>query len=225
MRYSDTVQCLDFTDRRMTYTEGRDLQERIHTNVMNGAESTIIMVEHEPVYTVGRRAKTTERPSTQTVGPHDVPVIDADRGGKTTWHGPGQLTVYPIIAMAMPIDVIVYVRALEQAVMDVCAQYDVDTIRVEGRSGVWVPAHDGKPEAKICALGVRVARSVTLHGIGFNINPDLSAFDLERIIPCGITDAGVTSLTEETGLDLTIHDVSDAVYSSLVAHLTPLRHH
>ena len=158
-----------------------------------------------------------------------------DRGGKTTWHGPGQLTVYPILRLAAPIDVIRYVRALEAAVIDVCALHGLETIRVEGRSGVWVPAGPAstladttapgqhpRTERKICALGVRVARGVTMHGIGLNVNPDLDAFSLDRIIPCGIDDAGVTSLSVETGRHLTTSAPANALVAALETHLAPL---
>ena len=154
-----------------------------------------------------------------------------DRGGKTTWHGPGQLTVYPILRLAQPIDVIRYVRALEAAVIDLCDLYGLETIRVEGRSGVWLPADPeaageadqlARPERKICALGVRVARGVTMHGIGLNVDPDLEAFSLDRIIPCGIDDAGVTSLAAETGRHLATGAPADALVSTLESHLLPL---
>ena len=191
-------------------------------------------MEHEPVYTVGRRTHTWERPDGDVVGPGRVPVVDVDRGGKTTWHGPGQLTVYPILRLAPPLDVIRYVRALEAAVIELCALYGLETIRVEGRSGVWVPADPADPanatvpdrcrrtERKICALGVRVARGATMHGIGLNVDPDLEAFSLERIIPCGIDDAGVTSLSAETGHHLATKAPADALVAALEAHLAPL---
>ncbi len=191
-------------------------------------------MEHEPVYTVGRRTHTWERPDGDVVGPGRVPVVDVDRGGKTTWHGPGQLTVYPILRLAPPLDVIRYVRALEAAVIELCALYGLETIRVEGRSGVWVPADPADPadatvpdrcrrtERKICALGVRVARGATMHGIGLNVDPDLEAFSLERIIPCGIDDAGVTSLSAETGHHLATNAPADALVAALEAYLAPL---
>jgi octanoyltransferase len=191
-------------------------------------------MEHEPVYTVGRRTHTWERPDGDVVGPGRVPVVDVDRGGKTTWHGPGQLTVYPILRLAPPLDVIRYVRALEAAVIELCALYGLETIRVEGRSGVWVPADPADPadatvpdrcrrtERKICALGVRVARGATMHGIGLNVDPDLEAFSLERIIPCGIDDAGVTSLSAETGHHLATKAPADALVAALEAYLAPL---
>ena len=205
---------LDLGTRPVPYAEGRALQQEIHDEVVAGRrESTLLLLEHEPVYTVGRRAHSWERPEGDFVEPGHVPVVDVDRGGKTTWHGPGQLTVYPIVRLASPIDVIKYVRALEGAVMEVCAGYGVDTIRVEDRSGVWVPAVPDSPEPrrrqerKVCALGVRVARGTTMHGIGLNVCADLAAFGLDRIIPCGIDDAGVTSLSAETGRTVPVGQV------------------
>ena len=215
--------------RLIPFQEGWELQRRIHEEVVGERRpSTLIMLEHEPVYTVGRRAHSWERPDSGFVEPGHVPVVDVDRGGKTTWHGPGQLTVYPIVRLASPSDVIQYVRALEAAVIEVCADYGLAAIRVEGRSGVWIGAEPDSPspfravERKICALGVRVARGVTMHGIGLNVNPDLTAFSLDRIVPCGIDDAGVTSLVVETGQRLRAADVADDVAAALAAHLTPL---
>ncbi|MBS5976023.1 MAG: lipoyl(octanoyl) transferase LipB [Actinomyces urogenitalis] len=218
---------LDLASRLVPYPEARALQQQVHDEVVAGTRpGTLILVEHESVYTVGRRAHSWERPAGDVVEPGHVPVIEVDRGGKTTWHGPGQLTVYPIVRLASPIDVIKYVRALEAAVMEVCAAYGVRTMRVEGRSGVWVPPAPGSPpaarERKICALGVRVARGVTLHGIGLNVDPDLAAFGLDRIIPCGIDDAGVTSLAVQTGRHLATSEPADAVVASLQEHLAPL---
>lgn len=209
--------------RLVPYAEGRTLQQEVHDAVVAGqASHTVLLVEHEPVYTVGRRAHSWERPEGAFVEPGHVPVVEVDRGGKTTWHGPGQLTVYPIVRLASPIDVIRYVRALEGAVMEVCALYGVETMRVEGRSGVWVPGSGGERERKVCALGVRVARGVTMHGIGLNVDPDLAAFGLDRIVPCGIDDAGVTSLAAQTGRRLPTSDPADAVVSALARHLDPL---
>lgn len=220
---------LDLGTRPVPYAEGRALQQEIHDEVVAGRrESTLLLLEHEPVYTVGRRAHSWERPEGDFVEPGHVPVVDVDRGGKTTWHGPGQLTVYPIVRLASPIDVIKYVRALEGAVMEVCAGYGVDTIRVEDRSGVWVPAVPDSPEPrrrqerKVCALGVRVARGTTMHGIGLNVCADLVAFGLDRIIPCGIADAGVTSLSAETGRTVPVTEPADAVAAALEEHLAPL---
>ena len=224
----------DLGSRLVPYREAWDLQRRVHGEVAAARRGpTLILVEHEGVYTVGRRTHSWERPASDDV--EGVPVIDVDRGGKTTWHGPGQLTVYPIVRLARPIDVIRYVRALEAAVMEVCAAYGVGTRRVAGRSGVWVPADAAgsttpgsppapgpRPERKICALGVRVARGATMHGIGLNVDPDLEAFSLSRIIPCGIDDAGVTSLSAETGRRLATADPADALAAALERSLAPL---
>nr|WP_250649225.1 MULTISPECIES: lipoyl(octanoyl) transferase LipB [unclassified Actinomyces] len=211
------------------YEEGRALQRQVHADVVAGERpSCVIVLEHEDVYTVGRRAHSWERPAGAFVEPGHVPVVDVDRGGKTTWHGPGQLTVYPVVRLVSPIDVIRYVRALEQAVIEVCAGHGVDAVRVERRSGVWVPGERGavdprrRTERKVCALGVRVARGVTTHGIGLNVSPDLAVFDLDRILPCGIDDAGVTSLEAETGTRLRAADLADEVVAALERCLSPL---
>jgi lipoyl(octanoyl) transferase len=228
-------QDVELGSRLIPFREGWERQQVVHAEVVAGRlPSTLLLMEHEPVYTVGRRAHSWERPDGDVVEPGHVPVIDVDRGGKTTWHGPGQLTVYPILRLAAPIDVIRYVRALEAAVIDLCSLYGLKTIRVEGRSGVWVPADPEsagahvapgrlrRTERKICALGVRVARGTTMHGIGLNVDPDLEAFSLDRIIPCGIDDAGVTSLSAETGRHLATSVPANALVVSLEAHLAPL---
>lgn len=158
-----------------------------------------LLLQHEPVYTAGRRTTPLERPVDGT------PVVDVDRGGKITWHGPGQLTGYPIVSLQPAVDVVAYVRRLEEALIGVCADFGVEAGRVEGRSGVWSA---GQSPAKVAAIGVRVVRGVTLHGFGLNCDADLSAFD--RIVPCGITDAGVTSLTRLAGRTITVDDVIPA---------------
>ena len=228
-------QDVELGSRLIPFREGWERQQVVHAEVVAGRlPSTLLLMEHEPVYTVGRRAHSWERPDGDVVEPGHVPVIDVDRGGKTTWHGPGQLTVYPILRLAAPIDVIRYVRALEAAVIDLCSLYGLKTIRVEGRSGVWVPADPEsagahvapgrlrRTERKICALGVRVARGTTMHGIGLNVDPDLEAFSLDRIIPCGIDDAGVTSLSAETGQHLETTAPAHALVEALETHLAPL---
>ncbi|MCU1591748.1 MAG: lipoate--protein ligase [Frankiales bacterium] len=169
------------------YDDGLRLQRALHAQVLEGAEDVTLLLEHEPVYTAGKRTEPWERPSDGT------PVVDVDRGGKITWHGPGQITGYPIVRLADPVDVVDYVRRLEQLLIDVCASLGLETGRVEGRSGVWTP--DGA--RKVAAIGIRVARGVTMHGFALNCDPDLSAYD--RIVPCGITDATVTSLSRELG--------------------------
>ena len=171
---------------------------------------TLLLLEHPPVYTAGRRTEPHERPVDGT------PVIDTDRGGKITWHGPGQLVGYPIIGLAQPLDVVKFVRLLEDALMAVCAELGLETIRVDGRSGVWLAADELRPERKIAAIGIRVARSTTLHGFSLNCNCDLRAFG--GIVPCGIADAGVTSLALEAGHEITVDevlvDIVDAVRSA-----------
>ncbi len=174
-----------------------------HARAEGTEPDTLMLLEHPAVYTAGRRTTDAERPADGT------PVIDVDRGGKITWHGPGQLVGYPIVGLTQPMDVVDYVRRLEQALITVCDGMGVATGRVDGRSGVWLAASDGRPERKIAAIGVRVQRGVTLHGFALNCNPDLSGFD--SIIPCGITDAGVTSLSAELARDVAVDEVREVV--------------
>jgi lipoyl(octanoyl) transferase len=175
----------------------------------------LLLLEHPSVYTAGRRTEPQDRPTDGT------PVVEVDRGGKITWHGPGQLVGYPIVKLAEPIDVVRYVRRLEEALIAVCTDLGVPCGRVAGRSGVWLPAtHDAgrsRPERKIAAIGVRVQRGVTLHGFALNCNSALSAFD--TIIPCGIVDAGVTSLSAELDRDVGIDEVRPAVADAVLRAL------
>ncbi|RXR23108.1 lipoyl(octanoyl) transferase LipB [Oerskovia turbata] len=197
------------------YQDAWDLQRLVHQEVVDGtAPDTVILVEHRSVYTAGRRTNLSDRPDDGT------PVIDVDRGGKITWHGPGQLVAYPIVRLAEPVDVVAYVRALESAVMDVCAALGLATHRVDGRSGVWLAAAGTRRERKICAIGVRVARGVTMHGLALNCCPDLGEFS--RIVPCGISDADVTSLTLETGRQVTLDEATPLLVAALHEHLGPL---
>ena len=197
------------------YATGWDLQRTIHEQVATGdAPDTLLLLEHEPVYTAGRRTELLDRPI------DDTPVVDVDRGGKITWHGPGQLVGYPIVRLPMPLDVVAYVRRLEGALIAACADVDLETVRVDGRSGVWVPADERGPERKIAAIGVRVARGVTLHGFALNCDCDLGAFD--RIVPCGIRDAGVTSLSRELGRDVTVAEMLPIVEARMVEALAPV---
>jgi lipoyl(octanoyl) transferase len=183
-------------------------QRSLHADRVAGEiEDTVLLLEHQSVYTAGRRTEVWERPVDGT------PVIDADRGGKITWHGPGQLTGYPIVALPDPLDVVGHVRRLESALLSVCASLGVEAFRVDGRSGVWLPASDGRPERKVAAIGVRVARGVTMHGFALNCDCDLAAYD--RIVPCGIRDAGVTSLSAELGRDVTVAEVLPLVEVAL----------
>ncbi|WP_309112957.1 lipoyl(octanoyl) transferase LipB [Saccharothrix sp.] len=195
------------------YLSAWDLQrELVEARADGAAGDTLLLLEHPPVYTCGRRTEPDERP----VG-GDVPVIDVDRGGKITWHGPGQLVGYPIVELAEPMDVVQYVRRLEQALIHVCDQLGVHTGRVEGRSGVWIPADERGIERKVAAIGIRVQRGVTMHGFEINCNADLGAF--EDIVPCGIRDAGVASLSHELDRDVTVAEVlplaRDAVIDAL----------
>ncbi len=172
-----------------------------------GGPDTLLLLEHPPVYTAGRRTQPHERPLDGT------PVVDTDRGGKITWHGPGQLVGYPIIGLAEPLDVVNYVRRLEESLMKVCADFGLDAIRVDGRSGVWVPGGAGRPARKVAAVGVRVARATTLHGFALNCDCDLDAFT--NIVPCGISDAGVTSLSAELRRRVAVDDVRTAVAAAV----------
>ncbi len=191
----------------VAYEQAWARQRELHAEVVDGAPGAVLLLEHPPVYTAGKRTEAWERPQDGT------PVVDVDRGGKITWHGPGQLVGYPILRLADPIDVVAYVRRIEGVLIDVCAEFGVPGTRVEGRSGVWLPADDRGPERKVAAIGIRVARGVTLHGFAINCDPDLTAFD--RIVPCGISDAGVTSLTRELGREVTVADVLPVVERQL----------
>ena len=201
------------------YEEAWARQRELHAaRVAGEGPDTLLLLEHPSVYTAGRRTEPHERPSDGT------PVVDVDRGGKITWHGPGQLVGYPIVALPDPVDVVAHVRRLEDALMEVCAGVGVQTQRVEGRSGVWLPADEPgpgsrfRPERKIAAIGVRVARGVTMHGFALNCDPDLAAFG--AIVPCGIADAGVTSLSAELGRDVPVAEVVDAVEAAVRRVLT-----
>ena len=184
------------------YLAAWQLQRELAAARIAGGPDTLLLLEHPRVYTAGKRTEAHERPVDGT------PVIDSDRGGKITWHGPGQLVGYPVIGLAEPLDVVNYVRRLEQSVISVCADFGLDAVRVQGRSGVWVPA-DSRPARKIAAIGIRVARGTTLHGLSLNCDCDLSAY--AAIVPCGITDAGVTSLSAELGRHVGVEDVRSRV--------------
>jgi lipoyl(octanoyl) transferase len=200
-----------FSPDLVPYQEAWDLQRRIHDEVVIGQRAdTLLLLEHEPVYTAGKRTNSWDRP---LPGATTTPVIDVDRGGKITWHGPGQLVGYPILRLADPIDVVAYVRRLEALLMDVCAALRVSTVRVEGRSGVWVPADSRGPERKVAAIGVRVARGVTMHGFALNANNSLEPF--HQIVPCGIADAGVTTLSAELGRDVSVREVHGVLLERL----------
>jgi lipoyl(octanoyl) transferase len=189
------------------YLEAWDEQRRLHAAVAAGTEpATVLLLEHEPVYTAGKRTLDVERPFDGT------PVVDVDRGGKITWHGPGQLTGYPILRLPEPLDVVSYVRRLEEALILVCADLGVDAGRVDGRSGVWVVDGQG-PDRKVAAIGVRVSQGVTMHGFALNCDCDMTPF--ANMVPCGIADAGVTSLSLETGRDVTVAEATPYVEKRL----------
>ena len=184
------------------YLDGWDLQRRIHADVVSGARpDTLILLEHEAVYTAGKRTEPQERPQDGT------PVVDVDRGGKITWHGPGQLVGYPIVRLPEPMDVVAHVRRLERLLIDVLRPIGVDGYQVEGRSGVWV--RRPLSEDKVAAIGVRVQQGVTMHGFAINCDNTLAGF--RGIIPCGITDAGVTTVSEVTGADVSPVDIAAGV--------------
>jgi lipoyl(octanoyl) transferase len=186
------------------YHDGWALQRRIHAEVVAGVrDDTLILLEHEAVYTAGRRTEPHERPTEGT------PVVDVDRGGKITWHGPGQLVGYPIVRLPEPVDVVAHVRRLEHLLIEALAEHGVDGYRVEGRSGVWV--RRPLSEDKVAAIGVRVERSVTMHGFAVNCDNTLAGF--RGIIPCGITDAGVTTVSEILGRDVSPVDIVDSLTS------------
>jgi lipoyl(octanoyl) transferase len=195
------------------YEDAWAWQKQLHQERVAGTgPDTLLLLEHPPVYTAGKRTLRHERPFDGT------PVIDVDRGGKITWHGPGQLVGYPIVALPDPVDVVAHVRRMEQALMAVCSGVGVATALVEGRSGVWVLADDRGPDRKVAAIGVRVARGVTMHGFALNCDPDMAAFS--NMVPCGIPDAGATSLTAELGRDVPVGEVIDAVEQAMREVLT-----
>ncbi|MEV5752950.1 lipoyl(octanoyl) transferase LipB [Actinoallomurus sp. NPDC052308] len=185
-----------FGERAIPYEEAWELQRRLHERrVADEIPDVCLLLEHPPVYTAGKRTEPLDRP----IGDPGAPVIDVDRGGKITWHGPGQLVGYPIVKLREPVDVVAYVRTIEAALIDTCADLGLATKRVEGRSGVWVP---GVPDRKVGAIGIRVSRGVTMHGFELNCDCDLGWFD--KIVPCGIRDAGTTSLSAELGREVTV---------------------
>jgi len=186
------------------YLAAWQLQRELADARLAGGLDTLLLLEHPAVFTAGRRTEPHERPVSS-----DVPVVDTDRGGKITWHGPGQLVGYPIVGLVQPLDVVKFVRRLEDALIAVCGHFGLATGRIDGRSGVWVPADDRGPARKVAAIGIRVARATTLHGFAVNCDNDLSAYS--SIVPCGISDAGVTSLTAELGRRITVDDVAAVV--------------
>ncbi|CAB4727478.1 MAG: lipoyl(octanoyl) transferase LipB [Actinobacteria bacterium] len=195
------------------YLAAWDLQREVHAAVVAGERpDTVLLLEHPPTFTAGKRTDPHERPA----DPGGAPIIDVDRGGKITYHGPGQLVAYPIVRLPDHVLVVDFVRRMEEAMIATCSTFGVTTARVPGRSGVWLRADDRGPERKVGAIGIRVSRGVTMHGISLNCDVDLGWYD--RFVPCGIADAGVTSLSQETGRDVPVAEVVPV----LSAHLTTM---
>jgi lipoyl(octanoyl) transferase len=194
----------------MEYEQAWQLQRDIHADVASGIrENTLVLLEHPSVYTAGRRTEEFERPVDGTN------VIDVDRGGRITWHGPGQLVGYPIIKLSEPTEVVGFVREIESALINVCVELGIKAVRIEGRSGVWVV--DSQGDRKIAAIGVRVAKGVTMHGFALNVNPDLKAYD--KIVACGIRDAQVTSLQRELQREISVDEISNSVEAHVLNSL------
>jgi lipoyl(octanoyl) transferase len=203
------------------YLAAWDLQREVHAHVADGeATPAVLLLEHPPVYTAGKRTLPHERP----VDSGGAPVIEVDRGGKITFHGPGQLVGYPIVPLPDHVKVVDYVRRVEEALIQVCAELGVTTARVPGRSGVWLRAEPStssvqgpRPERKVAAIGIRVSRGVTMHGFALNCDVDLAWYD--RFVPCGIADAGVTTLSQELGRRVTVEEVLPSVRQHLSHYL------
>ena len=192
------------------YEQALAMQRQFHQEVVARTRpNSLILLEHPSVFTAGKRTQDFERPTDGT------PVIDVDRGGRITWHGPGQLVGYPIVKLLKPTELVGFVRTLESALIEICSHFGIESRRVEGRSGVWVCDETG--ERKIAAIGIRVASGVTMHGFALNVSPDLTAF--EQIVPCGIDDAAVTSMARELGREISIPEVASIVEKAITAAL------
>lgn len=208
------VLALDIGTRFVPYDEGLRVQRQLHDEIASGTRhDALVLLEHESVYTAGKRTEDDERPTDGT------PVVDVDRGGKLTWHGPGQLVGYPILRLPDPIDVVGYVRNLEGVLLSVLNEFDIDAVRVEGRSGVWV--RRGLTHDKIAAIGIRVAGGVTMHGFALNCSNELSPY--ASIVACGIRDAGVTTMSRQlnravTPLEVLPHVIALFTQKFEVAH-------
>jgi lipoyl(octanoyl) transferase len=196
--------------KHLEYNAALIVQEATHEKVSSGqSPNTLLFVEHPPVFTAGKRTVDNERPV------NGVPVIDVNRGGKITWHGPGQIVGYPIIRLAKPTELVSFVRELESAIIETCSEFGLHVQRIKGRSGVWMTDIDRA--RKIAAIGIRVAKGTTMHGFALNVNPDLSAFT--QIIPCGIADAEVTSMAKELKRDITPDEVLPILERNLISTL------
>lgn len=196
------------------YMQAWDYQIQLHDAVAADEQTPkVLFLEHEAVYTAGKRTEPEDLPLDGT------PVVDVDRGGKLTWHGPGQLIGYPIVKLRKISAIRLYVETLEQALINVIDEYGIPTVQVKGRSGVWVPGTDGEQDRKIAAIGIRINHGVTMHGFALNCSNDLKAY--EQIIPCGISDAGVTTMSKELGREITPSDVVDRVQEEIERLLSP----
>jgi len=192
------------------YEQALHMQRTIHSQVSEGiCPNTLLLLEHPSVYTAGRRTLDSEKPADGS------PVIEVDRGGKITWHGPGQLVGYPIVKLAQPHELVGFVREMERALINICEEFGIKAACVSGRSGVWILDEQG--DRKIAAIGIRVAKGVTMHGFALNVSPDLNAF--AQIIPCGILDADVTSMQKELGRSITVDEVAPIVERHIVESL------
>lgn len=196
------------------YMQAWDYQQNLHDAVAADEQTPrVLFLEHEAVYTAGKRTEPEDLPLDGT------PVVDVDRGGKLTWHGPGQLSGYPIVKLKKISAIRLYVETLEEALINVIDEMGIPTVQVKGRSGVWVPGVNGEQDRKIAAIGIRINRGVTMHGFALNCSNNLTAYD--QIIPCGITDAGVTTISQELGQTVSPNDVVDRVQEELERLLTP----
>jgi lipoyl(octanoyl) transferase len=196
--------------KHLAYGDALLIQEQTHEQVSSGQiPNTLLFVEHSPVFTAGKRTLDFERPQDGTA------VIDVNRGGKITWHGPGQIVGYPIVRLAKPTELVAFVRELESALIDTCNEFGLQVERIKGRSGVWIK--DEINPRKIAAIGIRVAKGTTMHGFALNVNPDLSAFS--QIIPCGITDAKVTSMAQELKREINASEVLPILERNLLSSL------
>ncbi|MGP9782793.1 lipoate--protein ligase B [Arthrobacter sp. MYb211] len=196
------------------YMQAWDYQQKLHDAVAADEQTPrVLFLEHEAVYTAGKRTEPEDLPLDGT------PVVDVDRGGKLTWHGPGQLIGYPIVKLKKISAIRLYVETLEEALINVIDEMGIPTVQVKGRSGVWVPGKDGEEDRKIAAIGIRITRGVTMHGFALNCSNDLTAYG--QIIPCGITDAGVTTISEELGQTVSPNDVVERVQEELERLLSP----
>lgn len=205
-----SIHALGLAPDLVPYRPALELQRTVHDDVVAGTRAnTVLLCEHEPVYTAGRRAAAEEYPRDGTE------VVEVGRGGKITWHGPGMLVVYPIMKLSTPIDVVKFVRDMEQLILSVLHRVGIEAVTIEGRSGAWVAADERGGDRKISAIGVQVSKRTTMHGIAINCSNDLEAFG--GIIPCGISDAGVTTISRELGRTVTPADLQDLVIQELHA--------